>query len=341
MRFKFKIVWAAAFAVMLASHGGDVWAQSARLDVVKARGALRCGVNPNFAGFALPDKAGQWHGFDVDMCRAVAAAVFGDAKKVQYVPLTAKDRFTALQAGDIDMLARNASWTLGRNTKLGVNFVGTNFYDGQAFMVRKDANIKSAKDLDGASICTISGTDTERNLADFFGSRKMKFSSVSYENADNVSDAYFNKRCDAFLNDRSQLAAVRSIAADPNSHMILPDVVSNEPLSISVRSGDDAWANVVRWSFFAMIWGEELNLTSKTIDATVASTQNPSVLRFAGKSEDMGAMLGLDRAWAVNIIKQVGNYAESYERNIAPLGLERGLNRLWRDGGLLIAPPIR
>lgn len=338
---RFKIVLAAAFAAMLVSHGGDVWAQSARLDVVKARGALRCGVNPNFAGFALPDKAGQWRGFDVDMCRAVAAAVFGDATKVQYVPLTAKDRFTALQAGDIDMLARNASWTLGRNTKLGVNFVGTNFYDGQAFMVRKDAKIKSARDLDGASICIISGTDTERNLADFFGSRKMKFSSVAYENADNVSDAYFNKRCDAFLNDRSQLAAVRSIAADPNSHMILSDVVSNEPLSISVRSGDDAWANVVRWSFFAMIWGEELNLTAKTIDATVADSQSPSVLRFAGKSEDFGAMLGLNRAWAVNIIKQVGNYAESYERNIAPLGLERGLNRLWRDGGLLIAPPIR
>jgi general L-amino acid transport system substrate-binding protein len=338
---KSKFALAALVAALLASHAAEAPAQSARLDVVKSRGTLRCGVNPNFAGFALPDKAGQWHGFDVDMCRAVAAAVFGDATKVQYVPLTAKDRFTALQAGDIDMLARNASWTLSRNTKLGVNFVGTNFYDGQAFMVRKDANIKSARDLDGASICTISGTDTERNLADFFGSRSMKFSSISYENADNVADAYFNKRCDAFLNDRSQLAAVRSTASDPNGHVILSDVVSNEPLSISVRSGDDAWANVVRWSFFAMIWGEELGLTSKTIDATIAKTENPNILRFAGKSEDLGSLLGLDRAWAVRIVQQVGNYAEIYDRNIAPLGLERGLNRLWRDGGLMIAPPMR
>ena len=331
----------AGIALALISVPDLAWAQSTRLDTVKARGLLRCGVNPNFAGFAFPDSSGNWKGFDVDMCRAVAAAVFGDSGKTQYVPLSAKDRFTALQSGDIDMLARNATWTLSRNTKLGINFVATNFYDGQAFMVRAASNIKSANDLNGASICLISGTDTERNLADFFNARRMKFSTVAFENADNVTEAYLSGRCDAFLNDGTQLAAVRSRTPSPAAHIVLPEIISTEPLSISVRNGDDGWANVVRWSFFAMVQAEELGLNSKNIGAKIAESGNPNVLRFAGKSEDLGAMLGLDRDWAVRIITQVGNYAEAYERNIKPLGIDRGLNKLWKDSGILIAPPMR
>jgi general L-amino acid transport system substrate-binding protein len=317
------------------------WAQSSRLDVVKSRGILRCGVNPNFVGFALPDSAGHWRGFDVDMCRTVAAAVLGDSEKIQYVALSAKDRFTALQSGDIDMLARNATWTLGRNTKLGINFVATNFYDGQAFMVKAAADIKSVTDLNGASICVIAGTDTERNLADFFSSRKMKFSTVAFENADNVTEAYLAGRCDALLNDRTQLAALRLRTPDPKGHIVLPESISMEPLSISVRSGDDGWANVVRWSFFAMLQAEEMGLDSKNVRSKIAGSTSPNILRFAGKSEDLGSMLSLDRDWAVRIIEQVGNYAEAYDRNIKPLGIERGLNRLWNDAGLMIAPPMR
>ena len=331
----------AGIALSLSSLADLAWAQSARLDVVKSRGILRCGVNPNFAGFALPDSAGEWRGFDVDMCRAVAAAVFGDSGKTQYVPLSAKDRFTALQSGDIDMLARNATWTLSRNTKLGVNFVATNFYDGQAFMAKTAANIKSVNDLDGASICLISGTDTERNLADFFSSRGMKFSTVAFENADNVAEAYLAGRCDALLNDGTQLAAGRLRTPDPKAHIVLPEVISMEPLSISVRNGDDGWANVVRWSFFAMVQAEELGLNSKNVREKIDGSNNPSALRFGGKSEDLGAMLALNRDWAVRIVEQVGNYAEAFDRNITPLGIERGLNRLWKDGGLIVAPPMR
>jgi general L-amino acid transport system substrate-binding protein len=249
--------------------------------------------------------------------------------------------FTALQTGDIDMLARNATWTLSRNTKLGINFVATNFYDGQAFMVKTASNIKSVNDLNGASICVIAGTDTERNLADFFSGRKMKFSTVAFENADNVTEAYLAGRCDAFLNDGTQLAAVRLRAPDPKAHVVLPESISMEPLSISVRNGDDVWANVVRWSFFAMVQAEELGLDSNNVRSKVAGSTNPNILRFAGKSEDLGAMLGLDRDWAVRIIEQVGNYAEAYDRNIKPLGIERGLNKLWSDAGLMIAPPMR
>ena len=338
---KFKVSVLAGFVLAAAASVSAAWAQTSRLDVVKSRGVLRCGVNPNFVGFALPDSSGHWRGFDIDMCRAVAAAVLGDAGKTQYVPLSAKDRFTALQTGDIDVLARNATWTLSRNTKLGINFVATNFYDGQAFMVKTASNIRSVNDLNGASICVIAGTDTERNLADFFNSRKMKFSTVAFENADNVTEAYLSGRCDAFINDGTQLAAVRMRTPDPKAHVILPESLSMEPLSISVRSGDDGWANVVRWSFFAMLAAEELGLDSKTARTKIAGSTNPNILRFAGKSEDLGTMLLLDRDWAVRIIEQVGNYAEAYDRNIKPLGIDRGLNRLWNDAGLMIAPPMR
>ncbi|TMJ51046.1 MAG: amino acid ABC transporter substrate-binding protein [Alphaproteobacteria bacterium] len=338
---KFRSVLVAGIAALFVSQPGWIWAQSSRLDVVKSRGTLLCGVNPSFAGFSLPDSTGQWHGFDVDICRAVAAAVFGDAGKVKYVALSAKERFTALQSGDVDVLARNATWTLTRNVQLGVNFIGTNFYDGQAFMVKADSKIKSVGDLDGASICAISGADTERNLSDYFRSHGMKFKSVSFENADNVAQAYFAGRCDAIINDRSQLASLRSLAPDPKEHIVLPEIISTEPLSPSVRAGDDQWANVVRWSFYAMVQAEDLGLQSTTVRATISTSQNPNVLRFAGKIEDLGGMLGLDREWAVRIVEQVGNYGESYERNIKPIGLDRGINRLWKDGGIIIAPPIR
>jgi general L-amino acid transport system substrate-binding protein len=339
MRFKVSILAGIALALPLLAQVAN--AQTSRLDVVKARGILRCGVNPNFVGFSLPDNAGQWRGFDIDMCRAVAAATLGDAAKIQFIPLSAKDRFTALQTGDIDMLARNASWTLGRNTKLGINFVATNFYDGQAFMVKAASNIKSVNDLNGASICVIAGTDTEKNLADFFASRRMKFSTVAFENADNVTEAYLAGRCDAFLNDGTQLAAVRMRTPDPKAHIVLPESISIEPLAISVRAGDDGWANVVRWSFFSMVAAEELGLDSKNVRTKIASSTNPSIMRFAGKSEDLGSMLSLDRDWAVRIVEQVGNYGEAYDRNIKPLGIDRGLNRLWNDAGLMVAPPMR
>jgi len=319
---KFRSVLVAGIAALFVSQPGWIWAQSSRLDVVKSRGTLLCGVNPSFAGFSLPDSTGQWHGFDVDICRAVAAAVFGDAGKVKYVALSAKERLT-------------------RNVQLGVNFIGTNFYDGQAFMVKADSKIKSVRDLDGASICAISGADTERNLSDYFRSHGMKFKSVSFENADNVAQAYFAGRCDAIINDRSQLASLRSLAPDPKEHIVLPEIISTEPLSPSVRAGDDQWANVVRWSFYAMVQAEDLGLQSTTVRATISTSQNPNVLRFAGKIEDLGGMLGLDREWAVRIVEQVGNYGESYERNIKPIGLDRGINRLWKDGGIIIAPPIR
>jgi general L-amino acid transport system substrate-binding protein len=336
-----KDLFGIAVALFLLLDPATLQAQSQRLEVVKGRGVLRCGVNPGFVGFSLPDGSGKWRGLDVDMCRAVAAAIFGDAEKVQYVALNAKDRFTALQSGDIDVLARNASWTLTRNTQLGINFVATNFYDGQAFMVRQSANIKSARDLDGASICVISGTDTEKNLADYFGGRGMKFSSIAFDNADNVSQAYFSGRCDAFINDRSQLAAVRSRAPDPQAHVILPETITTELLSPAVRGGDEGWGNVVRWSFYAMIQAEDLGLDSKTIRAAAERSKSPDVLRFAGKIDNLGALLGLDREWAVRIVEQVGNYAESYDRNVKPIGLDRGANRLWKDGGLMIAPSVR
>ena len=337
---KLRCILIAGIAAFFVSQPAWVWAQSSRLQVVKSRGTLLCGVNPSFEGFSLPDSKGQWHGFDVDICRAVAAAVFGDATKVTYVPLSAKDRFTALQSGDVDLLARNATWTLTRNTQLGVNFVATNFYDGQGFMVKADLNIKSVRDLDGASICDIAGTDTVRTLADYFHSHGMKFSSVSFEDANNVSQAYFSGRCDAITSDRSQLASARSRAPDPKAHIVLPEIITNEPLSPAVRAGDDSWANVIRWSFFAMVQAEALGLQSTTVRATISTSQDPDVLRFAGKTEDLGGMLGLDREWAVRIVEQVGNYGESYDRNIKPIGLDRGLNRLWKDGGIIFAPPI-
>jgi general L-amino acid transport system substrate-binding protein len=317
-----------------------VFAQST-LDAVRARGFVQCGVNTGLAGFSQPDSKGVWRGIDVDVCRAVAAAVFGDAGKVRFTPLTSQQRFTAIQSGEVDILARNTTWTLGRDTGLGLNFVGVNYYDGQGFMVPKKLKVKSAKGLDGATICVQPGTTNELNLADYFRANRMKFKPVVIEKLEEVLSAYFSGRCDAYTTDHSGLIALRaSRAPNPAEHVILPEIISKEPLGPAVRHGDDRWFDIVKWSLFAMIEAEELGLSSKNIDAQMGSG-NPSIQRFVGGSGDLGGMLSLDRKWAYNIVRQVGNYAESFEANLKPLGFERGLNRLWNQGGLMYVPPIR
>jgi general L-amino acid transport system substrate-binding protein len=311
------------------------------LDSVRNKGFVQCGVNTGLAGFSQPDSKGVWRGIDVDLCRAVAAAVFGDAAKVRYTPLTAQQRFTALQSGEIDILSRNTTWTFTRDTSLGLNFVGVNYYDGQGFMVHRKLNVKSAKQLNGASICVQPGTTTELNLADYFRANKMSFKPVVIEKLEEVLNAYFSGRCDAFTTDHSGLIALRgSRAPKPDEHIILPEIISKEPLGPAVRHGDDRWFDVVKWSLFAMLEAEELGITSKNVEQH-AKSANPSIQRFVGASGDLGKTLGLDNRWALNIVKQVGNYAESFDANLKPLGFERGLNRLWNQGGLMYAPPIR
>jgi general L-amino acid transport system substrate-binding protein len=311
------------------------------LEAVKSKGYLQCGVNVSLAGFSQPDSKGAWRGIDVDLCRAIAAAVFGDAAKVRFTPLTSQQRFTALQSGEVDVLARNTTWTIVRDTSLGLNFVGVNYYDGQGFMVHKKLNVKSAKELNGATVCVQPGTTNELNLADYFRANRMNFKPVVIETLAEVLSAYFAGRCDVFTTDHSGLIAVRaSRATNPADHVILPEIISKEPLGPAVRHGDDRWFDIVKWSLFAMLEAEELGLTSKNV-AEQAKSPNPSIQRFVGASGDIGQMLGLDNRWALNIIRQVGNYAESFDANLKPLGFERGLNRLWSQGGLMYAPPIR
>ncbi len=305
------------------------------------RGFIQCGVNTGLAGFSQPDSKGEWHGMDVDFCRAVAAALFGESKKIRFTPLTAQQRFTALQSGEIDLLARNTTWTISRDAGLGINFVAINYYDGQGFMVSKKSNVKSAKQLNGATVCVQPGTTTELNLADYFRANNMKFKPVVIEKLEEVLSAYFAGRCDVFTTDISGLVAARaSRAANAADHLILPETISKEPFGPAVRHGDDHWFDLVKWSLYAMIDGEELGLTSKNIEQQ-AKSHNPIIQRFVGVSGDVGKLLGLDNRWAYNIIKQVGNYGESFDRNLAPLGLDRGLNKLWNRGGLMFAPPIR
>jgi len=311
------------------------------LDAVKSKGFVQCGVNTGLAGFSQPDSKGVWKGIDVDLCRAVAAAVFGDSTKVRYTPLTAQQRFTALQSGEVDILSRNTTWTITRDTSLGLNFVGTNYYDGQGFMVPKKLNVKSAKQLNGATICVQPGTTTELNLADYFRANKMSFKPVVIEKLEEVLNAYFAGRCDVFTTDVSGLVSTRaSRAPNPAEHVILPEVISKEPLGPAVRHGDDRWFDVVKWAMFAMMEAEELGLSSKDIDQQ-ASSANPAVQRFVGSTGDIGKMLGLDNKWAHNVVKQVGNYAESFDANLTPLGFERGLNRLWNQGGIMYPIPVR
>jgi len=316
-------------------------AAQATLDAVRAKGYVQCGVNTGLAGFSQPDSKGVWRGIDVDACRAVAAAVFGDADKVRYTPLTAQQRFTALQSGEIDLLSRNTTWTITRDTSLGLNFVGVTYYDGQGFIVPKKLGVKSAKELNGATVCVQPGTTTELNLADYFRANKMTFRPVVIEKLEEVLNAYFAGRCDVYTTDMSGLVAIRaSRAPNPAEHVILPEVISKEPLGPVVRHGDDRWFDVVKWSLFAMIEAEEMGLTSRNIDEHLKSTV-PAIQRFVGATGEIGKALGLDNRWAYNVVKQVGNYGESFERNLTPLGFERGINKLWTQGGLMYAPPIR
>jgi len=324
-----------ASTAMADGHGNSTLAQ------VKEKGFIQCGVSQGLPGFSNADDSGNWTGLDVDLCRAVAAAVFGDSDAVKFTPLSAKQRFTALASGEIDILSRNTTWTMTRDTQLGLNFAGVNYYDGQGMMVPAALGVTSALELDGANICTNTGTTTELNITDFFRANGMSFNLVAFEKADEVVAAYDSGRCDVYTTDRSGLAAQRGKLTAPDSHMVLSEIISKEPLGPVVRQGDDQWFNIVRWSLNAMINAEELGITSANVNATEFNDVSPSVARLVGKEGNFGEELGLDNKWAYNIIRQVGNYAESYEANVTPLGLARGVNALWSDGGILYAAPIR
>ncbi len=320
---------------------GPAFAQSPTLDAVRARGAVRCGTSPGFPGFSMPDNQGVYHGLDVDVCRAVAAATLGDAAKVQYVPLTAVTRFTALQSGEVDLLARNATWTYTRSTQLALEFAAIDYYDGQGFMVSNTEKVAHVRDLGGASICVQAGTDTQAGLQDYFSRNGLKFDPVTFEAADQMVSAFEAGRCNAMTSDSTQLVALRSSMQHPANYVLLPEIVTKEPLAPAVRTGDEAWANVVRWSFWAMVTAEELGLTSANVREQAANSTDANVQRLTGKVGGLGKMLSLDPAWALNVVAQVGSYGESFQRNLTPLGVDRGYNRLWRDGGLMFSPPLR
>ena len=314
------------------------------LDAVKARGFVQCGVNAGLPGFGNPDSSGKWTGLDVDYCRAIAAALFNDPNKVKYTPLSAQQRFPAIQSGEVDLLSRNTTVTLTRDTSVGLNFAPVTYYDGQGFMVNKKLGVKSAKELNGATVCVQAGTTTELNLADYFRTNNMSYNPVVIESNDEVNAAYFAGRCDVLTTDASGLAGTRAgVAPVPEDHVILPEIISKEPLAPAVRHGDDQWFDVVKWTVYATIQAEEMGITSKNVDEFVNS-KNPEIQRLLGTSPGMGKALGLDEKWAYNVIKTVGNYGEIFERNVGlktPLKLERGLNALWTNGGLQYAMPIR
>ena len=335
---KAAIVGAAALGL----SAGIASAQSV-LQKVKDRGQLVCGTGLGIAGFGMPDEKGVWKGIDIDYCRAIASAIFNDPMKVKTVSLTAKDRFTALQSGEIDVLIRTTTWTMSRDTSLGLNFAGINYYDGQGFMVRKSMNIKSALELNGASVCTQQGTTTELNLADYFRANKMKYEVVAFVTNDETIKAYEAGRCDVFTTDASGLFAERLKFQKPDDHMILPEIISKEPLAASVRHGDDQWLDVVKWVHYAMLNAEELGVTQANVDQMIKS-DNPEVKRLLGTEGKYGEMLGLPNDWVVRIVKNVGNYGEVFDRNVgagSPLKIDRGANNLWTKGGLQYAPPIR
>jgi len=313
------------------------------LDAVKKKGYIQAGVNGGVFGFGMPDEKGVWKGLDVDTARAVAAAVFGDASKIKYTPLTAQQRFTALQSGEIDVLTRNATRTLTRETQLGLNFVTVNYYDGQGFMIPKKLGVKSAKELSGATVCVLPGTTTEQNAADFFRKNKMDWKPVVIESTSELAKTFFAGRCDVLTSDASQLAGTRAVSPNPQDYVILPEIISKEPLAPAVRHGDDQWRDIVDFSVLAMINAEELGITSQNVDEMLKST-DPAVQRFLGVIPGNGAALGLDEKWAYNIIKQVGNYGEVFERNVGvntTLGIKRGLNAQWYEGGLMYSPPFK
>ena len=315
----------------------------ATFDAVKKKGFVQCGVSTGLPGFSVTDEKGNWKGIDVDACRAVAAAMFGDASKVKYTPLNAKERFTALQSGEIDMLPRNTTWTYTRDTSLGINFTGVNYYDGQGFMVTKKLGVKSALELDGAAVCIQAGTTTELNLADYFRANKMQYKAVTYDSSDETIKAFEAGRCDMLTSDQSQLYALRIKLANPGGAIVLPEVISKEPLGPVVRQGDDEWFNLVRWSLFAQLNAEEMGVSSANVDDKMKSS-DPGVRRLLGIEGVKGDFLGVPDNWAYNIIKQVGNYGEMFERNVgqgSALKISRGLNALWKNGGIQYAPPIR
>jgi len=318
-------------------------AQAATLDDVKAKDYVQCGVTGGVPGFSAPDANNVWTGLEVDYCKAVAAAIFNDAEKVRYTPLTSQERFAALSAGEIDILSRTTTWTMSRDTDLGISFVGTLYYDGQGFMVRKADGIASAMDLSGAAICIESGTTTELNAADYFAANNLEFNTVVFVDQDEVVKAYEDGRCDVYTTDGSALAAERSKFAVPDDHVILPEIISKEPLGPVVRQGDDQWFKVTRWVYYALLEAEELGVTSANVDEMLGS-DNPAIKRLLGVEGDFGTPIGLSKDWAYQVIKTVGNYGESFERNVGvntDIGLERGLNALWTNGGLQYAPPIR
>jgi general L-amino acid transport system substrate-binding protein len=332
------------FAIAAAVLVGTAGVASAQtLDKVKKAGTLSCGVNTGLAGFSAPDDKGNWTGLDVEYCRAVAAAVLGDAKKVRFVPTTAKERFTALQSGEIDVLSRNTTWTLARDSSLGLSFVGVNYYDGQGLMVKKSLNIKSGKELSGASVCVQTGTTTELNLADYFRVNKMEYKPVVFEKPEETIAAYQAGRCDVYTTDASGLYAQRLQMQNPDDHVVLPEIISKEPLGPSVRQGDSQWFTIVKWVHYALLNAEEAGVTKGNVDKMLESS-NPDVRRLLGKEGEFGKGIGLGNDWAYQIIKQVGNYGEIFDSTVGAgsrINIARGQNNLWTKGGLQYAPPIR
>jgi general L-amino acid transport system substrate-binding protein len=332
-------VVAAAALASAPAHAGKT------LDGIKARGQVICGVNVGLAGFSAADSKGEWSGLDVDICRAIAAAVLGDGTKVKFVPLNAQQRFTALQSGEIDLLSRNTTWTLTRDASLGMFFTGTTYYDGQGFMVPAKSKIKTGKDLKGATVCVQSGTTTEKNLTDYARANSLGIKPVVFEKVEAATGAYFSGRCQAYTTDASGLASVRNQEAkNPDEHVILPTLISKEPLGPTVRRGDDEWFTIVKWVVFGLIEAEEYGLTQKNVDEQVKTSKDPVIMRIVGTSEDTGKLMGLDKNWMVNALKATGNYGEIFERNVgpnSPLKLPRGLNNLWNKGGIVYAPPVR
>ncbi|MGQ7248563.1 amino acid ABC transporter substrate-binding protein [Halomonas sp. V046] len=332
------------FSVAALTLGMATAASAATLDEVKQRGNLSCGVNVGLSGFSSPDENGDWQGLDVETCRAVSAAIFGDPDKVVFTPLTAKERFTALQSGEIDVLSRNTTWTATRDNSLGLNFTDTTFYDGQGFMVAKDLGIEGLEDLDGASICIQSGTTHELNLADYFPSRGIDINTVTFDTPDQTASGFASGRCDVLTSDTSQLSALRLQLPEPDSVEILTQLISKEPLGPVVRQGDDQWLDIIKWTVYAMINAEELGVTSDNVEAMKNDPPNPQVARLLGGDGNYGEQMGLGNDWAFNIIAQVGNYGEVFASTVgedSPLGISRGMNALWNEGGILYAPPIR
>lgn len=334
---------AAALAAMAVVTATGAFAGES-LDAVIKRDQLICGVNTGLGGFSAPDSSGKWVGIDVEFCRAVAAVILKDPNKVKFVPLTAQQRFTALQTGEIDILSRNTTWTLTRDTSLGLNFAGVLYYDGQGFMVPKKLGVKSAKELDGATVCVQPGTTTELNLADYFRANNMKFKPVVIEKLQEVTAAFFSGRCDVYTTDASGLASTRKNdvpGGKSEDYVILPEIISKEPLGPVVRHGDDQFLDIVKWTLNALVEAEEYGVTAANADDMAKTSKNPGIQRLLGTTPGMGKALGLDEQWALRAIKSVGNYGEMWKRNIEPLGLSRGLNKLWKNGGIMYAPPVR